>query len=114
MWEIHKSGSVRSVEALHFDPVQAEIEALGGEAASFPTDVSRETDVIALVRTTVSRCDRLDILISSAGIGTVRPFVETTTEGKIWRGPSMPAGRSCSAGRPYPISSKETGPPSSA
>ena len=60
--------------------LQAEIEALGGEAASFPTDVSRETDVIALVRNTVARYDRLDILINNAGIGIFKPFAETTTE----------------------------------
>ncbi len=60
--------------------VQAEIEALGGEAASVPTDVSCETDVIALVRTTPDRYDRLDILINNAGIGIFKPFAETTAE----------------------------------
>jgi 3-oxoacyl-[acyl-carrier protein] reductase len=60
--------------------VQAEVEAFGGQAASFPTDVSRESEVIALVRNTVESFDRLDILINNAGIGVFGPLVETTTE----------------------------------
>lgn len=60
--------------------VQSEIGAFGGQAASFPTDVSDESDVISLVRNTVERFGRLDILINNAGIGIFGPLVETTTE----------------------------------
>jgi 3-oxoacyl-[acyl-carrier protein] reductase len=60
--------------------VQSEIESLGGRAASFPTDVSREAEVISLVRNAVERFGRLDILINNAGIGIFGPLVETTTE----------------------------------
>jgi 3-oxoacyl-[acyl-carrier protein] reductase len=60
--------------------VQAEIEAFGGQAVSYPTDISRESEVIALVRDTVERFGRLDILINNAGIGVFGPLVETTTE----------------------------------
>lgn len=60
--------------------VQQEIEALGGEAASFPTDVSREEDVIALVRDTIQRFGWLDILVNNAGIGFFGPVEETTLE----------------------------------
>ena len=60
--------------------VQSEIESFGGRAASFPTDVSREAEVISLVRNTVERFGRLDILINNAGIGIFGPLVETTTE----------------------------------
>lgn len=60
--------------------VQSEIESFGGQAASFPTDVSREAEVISLVRNTVERFGRLDILINNAGIGIFGPLVETTTE----------------------------------
>jgi 3-oxoacyl-[acyl-carrier protein] reductase len=60
--------------------VQSEIEAFGGEAASFPTDVSREAEVVSLVRHTVERFGRLDILINNAGLGIFGPLVETTTE----------------------------------
>lgn len=60
--------------------VQSEIGAFGGQAASFPTDVSDESGVISLVRNTVERFGRLDILINNAGIGIFGPLVETTTE----------------------------------
>jgi 3-oxoacyl-[acyl-carrier protein] reductase len=60
--------------------VQAEIEALEGQVASFPTDISRETEVISLVHNTVERFDRLDMLINNAGIGVFGPLVETTSE----------------------------------
>jgi 3-oxoacyl-[acyl-carrier protein] reductase len=62
------------------EAVRAEIESLGGQAASFPTDVSRETEVISLVRHSVERFGRLDIVINNAGIGVFGPLVETTTE----------------------------------
>jgi len=60
--------------------VRSEIGAFGGQAASFPTDVSDESEVISLVRNTVERFGQLDILINNAGIGIFGPLVETTTE----------------------------------
>ena len=49
--------------------LRAEIAAFGGEAAVFPIDVGCEGDVIALVRRTVERFGRLDIVINNAGLG---------------------------------------------
>ena len=63
---------------------QSEIESFGGQAASFLTDVSREAEAISLVRNTVERFGRLDILINNAGIGILGPLVETTTEQWDW------------------------------
>jgi len=60
--------------------VQAEIEAFGGQALSIPTDVSLESEAIALVRDTVEQFGRLDMLINNAGIGVFGPLAETTTE----------------------------------
>jgi len=60
--------------------VQSGIEALGGQAVSFVTDVSREADVMRLVRGTVERFGRLDILVNNAGIGIFGPLVEMTSE----------------------------------
>jgi 3-oxoacyl-[acyl-carrier protein] reductase len=62
------------------EAVQAEIEAMGGQASSFPTDVSREADVFALMRDTVDRFGRLDILVNNAAIGVFGPLVDTSTE----------------------------------
>lgn len=66
--------------AAELQAVQAEIETFGGQAASFPTDVSRESEVISLMRNTVEDFGRLDILINNAGIGIFGPLVETTIE----------------------------------
>jgi 3-oxoacyl-[acyl-carrier protein] reductase len=60
--------------------VQEEIEAGGAEAVSFPTDVSSEPDVIRLVRDTIDRFGRLDVLVNNAGIGVFRLLAETSTE----------------------------------
>lgn len=70
--------AARTVEDL--EKVQAEIEGLGGEAALFPTDVQREAEVAALVRDTVARFGRLDIVVNNAGMGIFGPLVETTAE----------------------------------
>ena len=59
--------------------VQSEIEALGGAAAGFPTDISREVEVMALIRHTVEHFGRLDILVNNAGLGVFGPLTEITT-----------------------------------
>jgi 3-oxoacyl-[acyl-carrier protein] reductase len=60
--------------------VGAEIEAGGGQAACFPTDVSREPEVVRLVQDTVARFGRLDIVVNNAGLGIFRPLTEMTAE----------------------------------
>jgi len=74
----HVALAARTVADL--EKVQAEIEGLGGEAALFPTDVQRESEVAALVRDTVARFGRLDIVVNNAGMGVFGPLAETTTE----------------------------------
>lgn len=69
--------AARTENELH--NVQSEIEALGGVAASFPTDISSEAECISLVNKTVKQFERLDILLNNAGIGLFRPMVEITT-----------------------------------
>ena len=60
--------------------VRGEIEGSGGQAAIFPADISREEDVVSLVRGTLDRYGRLDILINNAAIGIFGPLAQTTTE----------------------------------
>lgn len=62
------------------EAVRTEIEGLGGQAASFPTDVRSEADIVHLVRATVARFGRLDILVNNAAIGVFKPLLETTTQ----------------------------------
>ena len=49
------------------DTLTAEIEAAGGQAASFVGDVSDEVDAARLVAQTIERFGRLDILVNNAG-----------------------------------------------
>jgi 3-oxoacyl-[acyl-carrier protein] reductase len=60
--------------------VRAEIEAGGGQAACYPTDVSREPEVVRLVQATVARFGRLDIVVNNAGLGIFGPLAEMTAE----------------------------------
>jgi NAD(P)-dependent dehydrogenase (short-subunit alcohol dehydrogenase family) len=73
--------SLASRTEAELQAVQVEIEALGGQAASFLTDVSSEAQVISLVRDTVERFGRLDIIVNNAGANVQeRSLVETTTQ----------------------------------
>jgi 3-oxoacyl-[acyl-carrier protein] reductase len=72
--------SLASRTKSELEVVQGEIEGFGGEAASFSTDLSRESDIVALVRDTVERFGRLDIVVNNAGIGIFGPLEKTTAE----------------------------------
>ncbi len=59
----------------------AEIHGLGGSAYFAPTDVTKPSDVKALMEMTVSRFGRLDILFNNAGYQEPRtPILETPEE----------------------------------
>jgi meso-butanediol dehydrogenase / (S,S)-butanediol dehydrogenase / diacetyl reductase len=57
------------------DPAEAvrAIVAAGGEVWGIRADVSRESDVAAMVQAVLSRAQRVDALVNAAGIGTPRP-----------------------------------------
>jgi len=58
--------------------VQAEIAAGGGRAGVCPVDLSREADIVRLVRQTVDRFGRLDIVVNNAGTGHFGPLEHMT------------------------------------
>jgi 3-oxoacyl-[acyl-carrier protein] reductase len=76
--EVRVSLAARSKAQL--EAVRTEIRAFGGDAASFPTDVSREAEVVTLIRDTVDRFGQLDILVNNAATGVFGPLVEVITE----------------------------------
>ncbi len=59
----------------------AEIRSAGYEATAVKADVSDTGDVNAMVKTTLAKYGKIDILINNAGTSTVlKPFLETTKE----------------------------------
>lgn len=54
--------------------VAREIESAGGEAALCSTDVTRRTDLEALIRLGRDRFGRVDVIVNNAGIGPISRF----------------------------------------
>jgi NAD(P)-dependent dehydrogenase (short-subunit alcohol dehydrogenase family) len=66
------------------DTIRADLVKQGSEAEVVFADVSKEDDVAALVRRTVERFGRLDVMVNNAGIGLgLVPITELTVE--AWR-----------------------------
>jgi 3-oxoacyl-[acyl-carrier protein] reductase len=57
-----------------------EIAAAGGTAVAVQADVSRGSDVAALVRTTLDRFGRIDVLVNNAGVMVTKGVLETTED----------------------------------
>ncbi len=66
--------------ARELDQVAGEVEAGGGRALAVPTDVRQEPAVGALVRRTLSRFDRLDVLVNAAGVAAFAPVADAKPE----------------------------------
>ncbi|CAE6724569.1 MAG: SDR family oxidoreductase [Nitrospira sp.] len=78
-----QEGATVIVAARRLDKCQetvVEIEAGGGRAVAFQTDVAEESQVEQLVAETVRRYQRLDILVNNAGIFGGRWIADTTTD----------------------------------
>ncbi len=60
--------------------VAQQIADSGGEAASTQADVSRAADVERMVRETVERWGRLDVLVNNAGIYFILPLTQVPEE----------------------------------
>jgi len=55
------------------DAVVKEISAAGGEAIGFAVDVTKRAEVEALIRATVDRFDRVDVIVNNAGTMLIAP-----------------------------------------
>jgi NAD(P)-dependent dehydrogenase (short-subunit alcohol dehydrogenase family) len=62
------------------EKVAADINSSGGRAVAIKCDVSKKSEVDAMVEKTVSEFGKLDILANNAGIYPFKPFLEMTEE----------------------------------
>ena len=60
--------------------VVAEIESQGGKALALQADMSQVADARRLIRDTVQRFGRLNILVNNAAISLNKPLVDTTEQ----------------------------------
>jgi NAD(P)-dependent dehydrogenase (short-subunit alcohol dehydrogenase family) len=74
--------NARSDESVR--PVAGEVEGAGAEVLAVAADVSREAEVQRLVRKTVERFGRIDVLVNNAGLLGPRVGVEVYPEDE-WR-----------------------------
>ena len=58
----------------------AEIVKRGGTASAVRCNLREEEDICALVQQTVEVYGQVDVLVNNAGIGSYRPFLETTVK----------------------------------
>jgi NAD(P)-dependent dehydrogenase (short-subunit alcohol dehydrogenase family) len=60
--------------------VVKEIKRLGGEAMAIKCDVSKKEEVEEMVRKTIEKWGRIDVLVNNAAIAQFKPFLEMTEE----------------------------------
>jgi NAD(P)-dependent dehydrogenase (short-subunit alcohol dehydrogenase family) len=70
--------AARRVEKL--EELKKEIEGLGGEALVIKTDVLKKDEIANMVQRTVSKWNKVDILLNNAGIAIMKPFLDLTQE----------------------------------
>ena len=56
----------------------AEVEALGSKALPVRCNVREEESINAMVQQALDAFGRIDVLVNNAGVGTYRPFLEST------------------------------------
>ncbi|MBI4166533.1 MAG: SDR family oxidoreductase [Acidobacteria bacterium] len=76
----HREGANVVIADLRGEAAQVVVKSLGARALSLRCDVSKDTELQALVDETVKRFGRIDGLVNNAGINFVKPFLETTSE----------------------------------
>lgn len=81
--EFAKEGANVVTNAVHLDHAESvadEIRALGGSAMAVKADVSKRSEVEALVKTTMGKFGRIDILVNNAGVVHTDPLLEISEE----------------------------------
>ena len=71
---------VSSRTQAEIDAVANEIEQLGRQSIAVRADVSKETDVNALIFQATKKFGKVDILVNNAGIGTFAKVIDMKTE----------------------------------
>jgi NAD(P)-dependent dehydrogenase (short-subunit alcohol dehydrogenase family) len=62
------------------EKVVEEIKKLGGEAMAIKCDVSKKEEVEEMVRKTIEKWGRIDVLVNNAAIAQFKPFLELTEQ----------------------------------
>lgn len=79
-----EGAKVAVVVSRHIDEAEAvvkEIEKSGGEAIAIKADVGKIDDIEAMIKKTVEKFGKVDILINNAGIYPIVPFLQQTEDG---------------------------------
>jgi NAD(P)-dependent dehydrogenase (short-subunit alcohol dehydrogenase family) len=71
---------VSDISLEDYDRVVKEIKKLGGEAIAVNCDVSKKEEVEEMVRKTIEKWGRIDVLVNNAAIAQFKPFLEMTEE----------------------------------
>ena len=78
-----KAGAKVVVSDISFEDCQKvvdEIKKFGGEAMAVKCDVTKKKEVDEMVRKTIDRWDKIDVLVNNAGICQFKSFLELTEE----------------------------------
>ncbi len=81
--ELAREGAKVVTNAVHLDHAESvakEVRVLGGESLATKADVSKKTDVIAMVRKAMDRFGRIDILVNNAGLVHFDPLLKLSED----------------------------------
>jgi len=76
-----KEGADITIADINFEnakKVSKEIISLGRASLSIKTDVSKQKEVNQMVKRTINKFKKIDILVNNVGISKIAPFVKTT------------------------------------
>jgi NAD(P)-dependent dehydrogenase (short-subunit alcohol dehydrogenase family) len=62
------------------EEIASEINGMGAKAIAIPCDVSRKSDIDALVAETVNQLGKVDIMVNNAGMGITKRIIEMSED----------------------------------